>query len=127
MPPRPGHSGKTTLRVTPDDTAMALGSGDVEVLATPRLVALCEQAAVQSLEGQLPDGDTSVGLAVDIKHLAPTPIGGEVQAEARLDSVDGRKLTFTLKVVQDENEVARGRHVRVIVNREQFLGRAGVG
>ncbi|NUQ54893.1 MAG: thioesterase family protein [Dehalococcoidia bacterium] len=126
MPPRPGHSAKVTLTVTPEDTALALGSGDVEVLATPRLVGLCEEAAVLSLSGQLPEDDTSVGLAVDLKHLAPSPIGSEVEAEARLDAVDGRKLTFTLKVSEGDNEIARGRHVRVIVNRGQFLERAGV-
>jgi fluoroacetyl-CoA thioesterase len=124
MSPRPGLVGTVSLEVGPSDTAAALHSGDVEVLGTPRLVALCEEAAVRAVEGQLDATDTSVGLAVDIRHLAPTLVGRTVEAEARLDAVDGRRLTFNLRVSEADTEVARGRHVRVVVNRQQFMERA---
>lgn len=122
---RPGRSGRAELTVGDADTAVAMGSGDVPVLATPRLVALCEQAACESLRDALGDGETTVGLAVDIKHLAPTAVGCSVVAEARLEAVDGRRATFACKVLQGDTEIARGRHVRVVVNREQFLDRTG--
>ncbi|MFN8103983.1 MAG: thioesterase family protein [Acidimicrobiia bacterium] len=124
MTARPGLSGRRSLTVTEADTASALGSGDVPVLATPRIVAICEGAACAAVEGQLEEGTTTVGLAVDVKHLAPTAVGCSVDAEARLEAVDGRRLTFSVKVMMGDAEVARGRHVRVVVNREQFLERA---
>lgn len=122
---RPGRTGKVELEIRDADTAVAMGSGDVPVLATPRLVALCEQAACVALDGALDEGDTTVGLAVDIKHLAPSAIGCSVVAEARLEAVDGRRATFACRVTQGDTEVARGRHVRVVVNRAQFLERSG--
>lgn len=125
MTARPGLSGRRSLTVTDSDTALALGSGDVPVLATPRIVAVCEAAACAAVEGQLEDGTTTVGLAVDVKHLAPIAVGCTVDAEARLEAVDGRRLTFSLKVMMGDTEVARGRHVRVLVDRAQFLERAG--
>ncbi len=124
MTPRPGHIGIAQLEVTDKDTALAIGSGDVPVLATPRLVALCEEAAVNSVKNQLDEALTSVGLAVDMKHLSPTPIGASVRAEARLEAVDGRKLTFNIRAQSGKKEIARGRLVRVVVNRAQFLARA---
>lgn len=125
MTARPGLSGRRSLTVTDSDTALALGSGDVPVLATPRIVAVCEAAACAAVEGQLEDGTTTVGLAVDVKHLAPIAVGCTVDAEARLEAVDGRRLTFSMKVTRGDAEIARGRHVRVVVDREQFLERAG--
>ncbi len=127
MTPHRGNSGTVELTVADADTAISMGSGDVPVLASPRVVALCEQAAVAALNGQLAVGDTSVGLAIDLKHFAPTTVGSVVVAEAGLDAVDGRRLTFTCRVTDTATgrEVARGRHVRVVVNLEQFLQKAG--
>lgn len=122
---RPGLSGRRSLTVTEADTAAALGSGDVPVLATPRIVAVCEAAACDAIADQLEEGTTTVGLAVDVKHLAPTAVGCTVDADARLEAVDGRRLTFSVRVTMGDTEVARGRHVRVLVNRRQFLERAG--
>lgn len=122
---RPGLVGRRSLTVTAEDTAAAVGSGDVPVLATPRVVAVCEAAACDAVADQLEEGTTTVGLAVDVKHLAPTAVGCTVEAEARLEAVDGRRLTFSIRVMMGETEVARGRHVRVVVKREQFLQRAG--
>jgi len=121
---RPGLSGRATLDVGENDTAMAYGSGDVPVLATPRVVALCEQATMAAIGSQLQAVQTSVGMRVQIHHLAPTGIGGVVTAEATLEKVEGRRLTFTVTVNDRCSLVAAGRVTRVVVEREQFLSKA---
>ena len=120
-----GLTGRAGLTVTEQDTAAALGSGDVPVLGTPRVVALVEQASVAALDGHLADPYTSVGTRVEVDHRVPTPVGGTVQAEAQLVSVNGRKLAFAV-VVRDEGAqtVADGRIERVVVERTRFAGTA---
>lgn len=120
----PGLSATATLTVTEADTAVALRSGDVPVLATPRVVALAEEATVAAVAGALGPGRTTVGTRVELEHLAPSVLGAIVVAQARLDAVDGRRLTFTVSVVDGPTEVARGRVDRVVVERERFLARA---
>lgn len=107
-------------QVTDADTAVALGSGDVDVLGTPKVCALCEQAAVAAVAGELETGETTVGTRLDVEHLAPTPVGGRVTARAELVSVDGRTLAFTVEVADGAGEVARGTHTRMVVDRERF-------
>ena len=121
---RPGLSASAKLVVTDADTAIALGSGDVPVLATPRLIALAEEAAIESIAGQLDDGTTSVGYRVQLDHLAPTAIGGEVTAEATLETVESRRLTFRVSASDSRGLVAAGRITRVVVDRERFLDKA---
>jgi predicted thioesterase len=121
---RPGLTGQARLDVAEADTAMALGSGDVPVLATPRVVGLCEQAALVALEATLLPGQTSVGMRVQIDHLAPTGVGGMVTADATLEKIEGRRLTFTVTVNDRCGLVAAGRVTRVVVERERFLGKA---
>lgn len=104
-----------------DDTAIAIGSGSVPVLATPRLVALCEQAAVAALEGQLAEGTTSVGMRVQVDHLMPTSVGMPLTAEATLEKISGRRLTFTVSASDHRGLVAAGRVTRVVVEVERFL------
>jgi fluoroacetyl-CoA thioesterase len=125
LPIRPGLSGSVTLDVADADTAEALGSGDVPVLGTPRVVALCEQAAIAAIGTGLAATQTSVGMRVQIDHLAPTAIGGEVTADATLEKVEGRRLTFTVSVSDRCGLVAAGRVTRVVVERERFLSKAG--
>jgi predicted thioesterase len=120
----PGLTATATLTVTEADTAVALRSGDVPVLATPRVVALAEEATVAAVAGVLGPGRTSVGTRVELEHLAPSVLGAIVVAHARLDAVDGRRLSFTVSVVDGPTEVARGRVDRVVVERERFLARA---
>ena len=116
-------TGRASLTVGDGDTALALGSGDVPVLATPRLVALVEAAAVDGLRGELGSGETSVGVLVELEHLAATPVGGRVEATARLVGREGRSLVFEVGARDGSGrEVARGRHRRVVVDRERFLG-----
>ncbi|HEU5151572.1 MAG TPA: hotdog domain-containing protein [Iamia sp.] len=121
---RPGLTGQARLDVDAADTAEALGSGDVPVLGTPRVVALCEQAAIAALGSVLSAGQTSVGMRVQIDHLAPTAVGGAVTADATLEKVEGRRLTFTVSVSDRCGLVAAGRVTRVVVERERFLSKA---
>lgn len=111
--------------VTEADTARALGSGTVDVLGTPRLIALCEEASCRAIAPELADGTTTVGINVRLDHLQPSPIGAEVIAEAVLAKVEGRRLTFTVSASDDRGLVAVGKVVRVIVDVERFLSRCG--
>ena len=116
----PGLRAEVTHTVRPDESATALGSGDVEVYGTPAVVALVERAAVTALVGALPDGSTSVGTHIELDHLAPTAIGGIVEVTATLIEVSRRTLTFTAEVNEREATIARAVHTRVIVDRESF-------
>ena len=120
----PGLAARVELTVTDADTARALGSGDVPVLATPRVLALAEAATVALVAGHLPAGATTVGTRVELAHLAPTPVGATVAAEAVLSTVDNRRLTFTVTVAAGRRVVARVRVDRVIVDRDTFLATA---
>ncbi len=121
----PGLSATVPLTVSDTDTAVALRSGDVPVLATPRLVALVEEATVTAVAPALGPADTTVGTRVELDHLAPTLVGATVQASAELVAVDGRRLEFAVAVLQGQTLLAQGRVLRVVVDRERFLGRAG--
>lgn len=121
----PGRRASTTLTVTEADTALAMGSGDVPVLATPRVLALAEQAAMQAMGSCLPEDRTSVGAWVEIEHLAPSKVGETVTAEAVLIGVHGRRLEFSVTLRADDGrEVAHLRHRRVIASRSRFTGPA---
>ena len=124
MPLRPGLSASADLVVAENDTALALHTGDVPVLATPRVVRLAEEASVRAIEGTLTDDTTSVGYRVQLDHLAPTPVGGKVRAEATLEAIEGRRLTFRVSVSDGHGLVAAGRITRVIVERERFMEKA---
>ena len=127
MPLRPGLSACASMAVSEHDTARALSSGDVEVLATPRVVGLAEEATVQAVHGELEDGMTTVGYRVQLDHLAPTAVGGEVRAEATLETIESRRLTFRVAVSDARGLVAAGRITRVIVDRARFLEKAAGG
>jgi predicted thioesterase len=120
----PGRSGRASLVVGDQDTALALGSGDVVVLATPRLISLCEEATVQALAGTLGPGRTSVGVSVQFDHLAPVRVGSQVTAEAILEKVEGRRLVFTVTASDAAGLVGAGRVTRVVVDIEGFLAKA---
>jgi len=121
---RIGLRGKAALRVTPNHTAETLGSGDVPVFATPALVALLETAAVNAVMGELAPGETTVGTWLEVSHLAATPVGAEVSAEAELIAVEGRKLTFTVVAHDNRNKIGECQHHRMIVSRDRFLAKA---
>jgi fluoroacetyl-CoA thioesterase len=104
--------------------ASAMGSGSLEVLATPALVALMEQAACAAVDNQLERDQTSVGVSLEIKHLAATPVGIEVRAKAELVEVDGRRLIFRVEAFDSQDRIGEGRHERALVDPERLLARA---
>jgi fluoroacetyl-CoA thioesterase len=116
----PGTWAEVTLVVGDGDTAIAVGSGDVPVLATPRVLALAEQAAVTAIGDELEDGQTSVGVYAELHHLKATPVDRAVTAHAEVVSVDGRRVTFEFKVVEGDELSASGTHRRIIVDRDRF-------
>lgn len=102
-------------------TAIALGSGDVPVLGTPKVVALVEEAAVAAIAGALDPAQTSVGTSLSIDHRAPTAVGSSVEATAVVTSVDRRSVSFAVTVTESDRTVAVGTHSRAIVDRTRFL------
>lgn len=122
--PTVGLKGQASMIVGEDDTARVVGSGAVDVLGTPIVVALMERAAVAALAGALPAGKTSVGTEIQVQHTAPTPPGLQVTAEATLTHIDGRRLQFEIMVSDEVEVIARGTHTRVIVDLERFRQRA---
>lgn len=111
------------LTVGNENTAIALGSGDMPVLATPAMMALMENAAMLAVASALEDGDTTVGGHIESSHLRPTPVGAEVSATATLEKVEGRKLYFKIIAHQGDKIIGEGTHLRFIVNREKFLAK----
>jgi predicted thioesterase len=119
----PGLRGRASHTVTDADTAIALRSGEVPVLGTPRLVALMEEASVAALDGSLGEGETSVGMRVHVDHVAPTAPGVGVTADAVLEGVEGRRLTFGATATVGDTVVATASIIRVVVETHRFLGR----
>jgi fluoroacetyl-CoA thioesterase len=120
----PGLTARVELTVTDTDTAQAVGSGDVPVLGTPRVVALAEAATVAATATRLPSGSTTVGTRVELEHRAATPVGRTVAARAELVKVDGRRLAFEVVVTDGNEVVATGRVERALVDRQRFVERA---
>jgi fluoroacetyl-CoA thioesterase len=132
-PLRPGARGTVSTVVTQADTAVAAGSGDVPVLATPRLLALAEAATVAAIAARLADGQTSVGTAARLEHHRASPVGAELAVEAELTAVDGSRLVFTFVAraagapggsTGAEQIVGSGTIERAVVDRERFVRRA---
>jgi fluoroacetyl-CoA thioesterase len=121
VPLQPGLAATVALDVCDADTAVALRSGEVTVLATPRLIALCEEATVLAVGGHVPEGHTTVGMRVQLDHLAPTAVGQRVTAEARLDKIEGRRLTFSVSASDDRGLIGAGKVTRVVVDIVKFL------
>jgi fluoroacetyl-CoA thioesterase len=120
----PGLSARVELTVTDADTAQSLGSGDVPVLGTPRVLALAEAATVAATARQMPGGLTTVGTRAEIDHKVPTPLGRRVTALATLAKTEGRKLIFDVVVRDGEELVAEVRVERVILDRQRFIEKA---
>ncbi len=125
----PGLSATVPMTVGSQDTAIALRSGAVPVLGTPRLVALCEEASCRALDGHLGPGRTTVASRIQFDHLAPVAVGSDVSAEASLERVEGRRLVFTVSVrLTSEGQaglVGAGRLTRVLVTTAKFIAKAG--
>jgi len=111
----------TELTVGSSDTANYYGSGNLDVYATPAMTALMENAAMNCVKQDLPDGFTTVGIEISVKHMRATPIGVKVRAEALLEKVEGKKLFFKLEAYDDLGKIGEGIHIRYIVNSEEFI------
>jgi len=120
----PGLSATVQHQVDESSTASHKFSGSVDVLATPELVRLMEQAAVTALVDRLPPGVTTVGAVINVQHLAPTPVGLGVEVTATLTGVEGRHLTFDIVARDDVEEIGRATHERVVVDEAKFMAGA---
>ncbi len=120
-----GLRGTAQLVVTEEDTAEAFGSGDLPVFATPRLIAVMERAACDALSGHLADGVTTVGVHLDVRHTAPSPIGALVVATAEVRSAAGNRIEFDVRAIQQQDgqdaPIGAGTHVRVAVDAAGFV------
>ena len=119
-----GSKGRAACVVNDQNTAAAVGSGLLPVFATPMMVALMENAAVNALIGHLDEGEGSVGTHMDISHDSATPIGLKVWAKAQLTAVDGRALTFSVTAYDEAGPIGKGVHQRFIIQNEKFMGKA---
>ena len=117
---RPGLTGTATLAVTPEQTAPHVGSGRVAVLATPVMINVIEAAALNAIEHLLPEGHQSLGIHLDVRHFAATPVGLTVTATAEVVAVEGRTITFRVEARDDREAIGDGTHQRVVVNVARF-------
>jgi fluoroacetyl-CoA thioesterase len=115
-----GLTGSTEILVGTRDTAPHVGSGKIKVLATPVMVSLMEEAALNAVEGLLPPGHQTVGTRLDISHTAATPVGMRVTARAEVVTVDGRRLTFRVVARDEKGIIGEGVHERIVVNVARF-------
>jgi predicted thioesterase len=122
-----GATADVTHAVAEADTATAFGSGDVPVLATPRVLALLEEATVAAVAPSMADGQTTVGTRISLEHQAATPVGRTVTASARLVAVDGRRLEFEVTLTDGATVAAFGTVERIVVDRARFIARAAGG
>ena len=123
----PGLQATLRYTVAEADTAVAVGSGEVSVLATPRVLALAERATVAAAAGALEAGESTVGVRVELEHMAPSVVGAEWEIAAVLERVAGRRLEFAVRLHDGGRLVARGMITRVVVNTAAFLPDAGAG
>lgn len=118
-----GLKGRADVTVTPALTAAAVGSGLVPVYATPYMIALMENAAVNALSGQLEEGQGSVGTHLNVSHDAATPVGMQVWAECELVELSGKLLTFTVTAYDEAGVIGKGTHQRCVISTERFLAK----
>lgn len=120
---RIGQTGTATMIVGTNDTAPRVGSGKIAVLATPVMINLIEEAALNALEASLSDGKQSLGTRLDVSHIAATPTGMKVTATATITSIDGRTVDFDVRAQDEQDLIGEGRHTRVVVSAAKFQER----
>lgn len=120
---KPGMTAQVEKIVTEDDTAVKFGSGGVKVFATPMMIALMENAALSSVDPHLPEGYATVGLSLNVKHIAATPVGMKVHAKAELTGIEGKRLTFKVEAFDEREKIGEGAHERYIIELSRFLER----
>jgi len=116
-----GMTGEISKVVAENDTAAAFGSGGVLVFATPMMIGLMENAALNAVDPHLPDEHATVGIHLDVRHLAATPVGMKVTAKAELLEIKGKKLKFKIEAFDEREKIGEGYHSRYIINTPQFL------
>lgn len=114
---------ESTVVVSQSNTAATLGSGDMDVFATPAMVALMENAAMLAVAAHLPEGSATVGTQMNTSHIKASPLGATITASAELTEVEGRKLTFAVKAWDEKGVIGEGVHTRFVVDRERFLSK----
>lgn len=119
-----GIKGKQSIKVDETNTARTMGSGTLDVFATPAMIALMEQTAWKSVESELEEGTGTVGTHLEVSHDAPTPLGMEVTCESVLTAVNGRELTFEVKAYDERGMIGKGIHKRFIIKEERFMEKA---
>lgn len=115
------HTSRTIVSAA--NSARTMGSGDLEVFATPSMVALMENAAMLAVAAELPEGSTTVGAQMNTSHIKPSPMGEEITATATLEEAEGRKLTFKVVAHDSKGVIGEGTHIRFIVDKEKFLAK----
>ncbi len=116
-----GTKAEVATLVETADTALEVGSGSLRVYATPCMAALMEGAACEALEGFLSEDQTTVGIELNLKHVAATPVGMEVRAEAEVTAVEGKIITFAITAYDEAGKIGEAAHKRAIVNSQKFL------
>ena len=114
---------ESVVEVTSANSAKTMGSGDMDVFATPSMVALMENAAMMAVASALPEGSATVGTQINTSHITASPIGATITALAELTEVEGRKLTFAVKAWDEKGVIGEGVHTRFVVDRERFLSK----
>jgi fluoroacetyl-CoA thioesterase len=118
-----GMHGDASLVVGEEQTAAAFGAGGVRVLGTPVMIGLMENAAWRLVQPELAEGETTVGTLVNVRHLAATPVGGNVVATAELMEIDGRRFVFRVSARDDKQLIGEGIHERALIQLDRFLAR----
>ena len=118
-----GDFNEISREVTPELTAREFGSGGVEAFGTPAMIALMEEASLSMIDPQLKEGQTTVGISVNVKHLAPTPVGDKVTVKATLKDMDGERLVFSVEAHDTQKKIGEGTHERVIVDIYKFMAK----
>jgi fluoroacetyl-CoA thioesterase len=119
-----GMTGTAAMHVTAENTAVAVGSGDLMVFATPYMAALMEEAACNCVKTALSEEQSTVGTQLSIAHTSATPVGMNVRAEATLTAVEGRKLSFEVKAYDEAGLIGEGTHERFLIERDRFMKKA---
>lgn len=122
------ENGKTytqQLTVSSKDTALAYGSGHLEVFATPAMAAFMENTAVRCLEGELEEGTDTVGIEINIQHIKATKVGGEVTCKATVTAIEGRKISFAIEAWDEQGPIGHATHDRFIIQPEKFMSKLG--
>ncbi len=124
MTMEPGITNRKEVMVTPENVAGNVGSGEIDVFATPEMINLMEHCASEGIAPYLEPGKTTVGMTVKVSHLSATPIGMKVWCESTLTAIEGKKLSFEVRAYDDKGLIGEGTHERFIVDTEKFMARA---